>query len=70
MITTVEVGGVQVTDGDLVFGDIDGVVIVPRQHADEVLRLAFEKHATEDTMRDELRGGALLSEAFQRHRVL
>jgi regulator of RNase E activity RraA len=69
-ITTIEVGGVLVTDGDLVFGDIDGVVIVPSEHAAEVLQLAFEKHATEDTMRDELREGALLSEAFRRHRVL
>lgn len=69
-ITSVTVGGVDVHTGDLVFGDIDGVIVVPEESAPEVLRLAFEKQAAEDTMRDELRGGALLGEAFQRHRVL
>ncbi|MBX3028972.1 MAG: RraA family protein [Chloroflexi bacterium] len=69
-ITSVTMGGVEVRNGDLVFGDIDGVVIVPEAHAAEVLRLAFEKHDTEDTMRDELRAGSLLRDAFARHRVL
>ncbi len=69
-ITSVTVGGVDVHTGDLVFGDIDGVIVVPEESAPEVLRLAFEKQAAEDTMRDELRAGALLGEAFQRHRVL
>lgn len=69
-VATVTVGGVEVHDGDLVFGDIDGVVVVPREAASEVLRIAFEKHASEDTMRDELRAGSLLKDAFQRHRVM
>lgn len=69
-VASVTVGGVEVRTGDLVFGDIDGVIVVPGGSAPEVLRLAFEKQAAEDTMRDELRAGALLGEAFQRHRVL
>jgi regulator of RNase E activity RraA len=69
-VTSVTVGGVEVHTGDLVFGDIDGVIVVPGGSAPEVLRLAFEKQAAEDTMRDELRAGSLLGEAFQRHRVL
>lgn len=69
-VVSVVVGGVEIRAGDLVFGDIDGVVVVPEAHAAEVLRLAFEKQATEDTMRDELRAGALLKDAFARHRVL
>jgi regulator of RNase E activity RraA len=69
-VTKVVVGGVDVHTGDLVFGDIDGVVIIPEGAAAEVLRVAFEKQAAEDTMRDELRAGAMLKDAFQRHRVL
>jgi len=69
-VLSVVVGGVEVRAGDLVFGDIDGVVIVPQLQAPEVLRIAFEKHDTEDTMRDELRAGVLLKDAFERHRVL
>lgn len=69
-VPLVVVGGVEVRAGDLVFGDIDGVVIVPQEQATDVLRIAFEKHDTEDTMRDELRAGVLLKDAFERHRVL
>ena len=69
-VTSVVVGGVETRAGDLVFGDIDGVVVVAEEHAADALRIAFEKHDTEDTMRDELRAGALLKDAFARHRVL
>ncbi len=69
-VLSVVVGGVEIRNGDLVFGDVDGVVVVPADQAADVLRVAFEKHATEDTMRDELRAGVLLKDAFERHRVL
>lgn len=38
----VEVGGILVHPGDIVVGDVDGVVVVPRDHAGEVLKMARE----------------------------
>jgi 4-hydroxy-4-methyl-2-oxoglutarate aldolase len=38
----VRVGGIMVHPGDLVVGDVDGVVIVPHAHAQEVLKVAIE----------------------------
>jgi regulator of RNase E activity RraA len=35
--TTVTCGGVTVNAGDIVVGDEDGVVVVPKQHADAIL---------------------------------
>jgi len=64
------IGGVAVETGDLVFGDADGVVVVPRACAAEVLAGALEKVQAEDTVRDALRRGLSLGEVFRRHGVL
>jgi len=68
--TPIRCGGVAVVPGDLVFGDADGVIVVPRAVEDEALRRAFAKVAGENTTRDELAAGAKLADVFARHRVL
>jgi regulator of RNase E activity RraA len=68
--TPIRCGGVAVAPGDLVFGDADGVIVVPRAVEDEALRRAFAKVAGENTTRDELAAGAKLADVFARHRVL
>lgn len=67
---TIPVGGVAVSNGDLVLADDDGCVVVPADLEDEVVRLAFEKVAGEDVMRDILRKGANLREVFKEHGIL
>jgi regulator of RNase E activity RraA len=66
----VECGGVRVRSGDVVFGDVDGVVIVPQERLDEVVARATHKRSGEDRTRDELRAGKLLGEVFARHGIL
>jgi 4-hydroxy-4-methyl-2-oxoglutarate aldolase len=66
----VEVGGARVAPGDFVFGDVDGVVIVPRAIAPEAIRLALAKIEAEDSTREELLAGASLRSVFERHGVL
>jgi regulator of RNase E activity RraA len=66
----VECAGVKVRDGDIVFGDVDGVVVVPQERAAEVLARANEKVAGEGRTRDELRQGRLLREVFEKYRIL
>jgi regulator of RNase E activity RraA len=39
----VKSGNVVVNPGDIVFGDLDGVVVIPRQVERDIFRLAFEK---------------------------
>lgn len=46
----VQVGGTRVTAGDIVVADQDGVVVVPRAHAAEVLVLAQKLDNTEHSM--------------------
>ena len=68
--TPIRCGGVAVAPGDLVFGDADGVIVVPRAVEDEALRRAFAKVAGENTTRDELAAGAKLADVFAKYRVL
>jgi len=66
----VECAGVKVRNGDIVFGDADGVVVIPLERAAEVLARAKEKVAGEGRTRDELRQGRLLREVFEKYRIL
>ena len=63
-------GGVEVKPGDWVFGDIDGVVVIPDDLADQTLRNALDKVEGEDTVREELAAGQPLKRVFARHGIL
>ncbi|MDP6270133.1 MAG: RraA family protein [Alphaproteobacteria bacterium] len=66
----IECGGVGVATGDYVFGDVDGVVVVPQDCADEVFAKALEKVAAENATRDELLAGRTLGEVYDEYGVL
>lgn len=63
-------GGVRVEPGDLVFGDVDGVVVLPKAVAEEALRLAFEKVEGEDKTRQALLDGKSLKDVFEEFGIL
>lgn len=56
--------GVRVADGDIVFGDVDGIVIIPADSADEVVRLALAKVEGENTVRRMIDEGHSSQAAF------
>jgi regulator of RNase E activity RraA len=62
--------GVRVEPGDLVFGDADGVVVVPQTREAEVLKVAFDKINGEDHSIRELRNGGYLRDVFAKYGVL
>lgn len=66
----VQCAGVVVRPGDLVFGDVDGVVVVPREHEREVVARAIDKVRGENQSRDALRGGEPLGDVFRRLGIL
>ena len=49
--TTIQIGHTTIAPGDLVFGDLDGVAVVPRQIEREVVRQAQEKVSREHLVR-------------------
>ena len=66
----IEIDGVAAKNGDFILGDLDGVVIIPQECADEALRLAAEKVAGENVVRNELAAGASVSAVFKKHGIL
>ncbi|HVT52138.1 MAG TPA: RraA family protein [Dongiaceae bacterium] len=68
--TPVDCGGVKVRTGDIIFGDIDGVVVIPQECAVEVVEKAQRKITSENRTREELRQGRLLGEVYEKYGVL
>ena len=66
----VEIQGVRVAPGDIVFGDLDGVLVIPRQAEEEAIRRALEKVGTENKVRDAIRAGMGTVEAFKTFGVM
>jgi regulator of RNase E activity RraA len=62
--------GVEVRSGDLVFGDVDGVAIIPQQVAEETVARALEKVQQENASRADLEAGALLRDVYAKYGVL
>ncbi|SDX49296.1 4-hydroxy-4-methyl-2-oxoglutarate aldolase [Arthrobacter sp. cf158] len=60
----VRVGGLTVRAGDLVVGDSDGVVVVPRDAVDSVLDKADQRVADEQRILDEIRHGKSTLELY------
>ena len=66
----VEIHGVRITPGDIVFGDLDGVLVIPRHAEEEAIRKALEKASTENKVRDAIQGGMSTVEAFKTFGVM
>ena len=66
----IECGGVRVEPGDIVFGDVDGVVVLPAAIADDAIARALAKVTAENRTRDELLAGRLLAEVYAKYGVL
>ncbi|MBS3947043.1 MAG: RraA family protein [Dethiobacter sp.] len=67
---TIRCGGVKVEPNDLIFGDIDGVIVIPKVIAEDVIKAAREKVSKENVTRKELLDGKLLKEVYHKYGVL
>ena len=66
----IEIGQVTIHDGDLVFGDIDGVLIVPKEVIEETIEKALEKASGEKLVRKAIEGGMSATDAFKKFGIL
>lgn len=66
----IEIGQVTVQPDDLVFGDLDGVIIVPKKVEAEVIERALAKARGEKLVRKEIEAGMSSTAAFKKYGIL
>jgi len=66
----IEIQGVRIEPGDIVFGDMDGVCIVPRRAESDVFARALDKVRGENQVRRALEDGMSAREAFEKFGIL
>ena len=63
----VNIGDARVDAGDMLRGDADGIVAIPRAHEDAILAAAEEIDAVEERIRIAVQSGLSLREARVQH---
>jgi regulator of RNase E activity RraA len=66
----IEIGAVRVRPGDYLFGDIDGVCVIPVAAATEAFTKALEKARGEKLVRKALEAGSSAVAAFEKHGIM
>jgi 4-hydroxy-4-methyl-2-oxoglutarate aldolase len=66
----IEIQGTWISPGAVIFGDLDGVVVVPPEVEREVFERAVAKASAENVVRNEIENGMSSTEAFKKYGVL
>jgi regulator of RNase E activity RraA len=66
----IEIGQVRVRPGDILFGDVDGVLLVPAEAEEEVFAGALEKARGEKLVRRAIEEGSSAVEAFKKFGIM
>ncbi len=66
----IEIGGVRVRPGDILFGDIDGVCSVPQEAANDVFAQALEKTRGEKLVRKAIEAGISAVAAYEKYGII
>lgn len=66
----IEIEGIRINTGDIVFGDVDGVLVVPRKAEVEIFMGAIEKARGEKLVGQAIEAGMSASEAFRKFGIM
>jgi 4-hydroxy-4-methyl-2-oxoglutarate aldolase len=67
--TPIRIGGIAIAPGDWIFGDIDGLLVIPEAALDDVIARALSVKEREDIVRARLGEGEGIRELFETYRV-
>ena len=66
----IEMDGVRINPSDIIFGDLDGVLVIPKEVETEVIQKAYEKATGEKMVAEAIRGGMSTVESFAKHGIM
>jgi len=67
---TIEWDGVRISPGDIIFGDRDGVLIIPKETEEEAFAKAIEKARTEKLVLQSLQNGISAADTFHKFGIM
>ena len=66
----IEIEGVRINPGDIIFGDLDGVLCIPKEVEEETIKLAYEKATGEKMVAEGIRNGLPAKESWDRYGIM
>jgi 4-hydroxy-4-methyl-2-oxoglutarate aldolase len=66
----IDIGGVKINPGDLIFADKEGVLVIPGPVEEKCIALALQKAEAEDGFAAAVKGGMSVVEAFAKFGVM
>ncbi|MEM6530098.1 MAG: RraA family protein, partial [Chloroflexota bacterium] len=66
----IKMGSVHINPGDIIFGDIDGVCVIPQEAEKDVFTKALEKARGEKVVRKAIENGMSAADAFRTYGIL
>ncbi len=66
----IQMGATRIAPGDFVFGDIDGVCVIPYERHEEVFEKALEKVRGEQLVREAIQNGLSACDAFEKYGIM
>lgn len=66
----IEIRGVKIAPGDLIFGDMDGVCVIPQEAEGEIIQKAIEKAEGEKLVQKAIEAGMSACDAFEKFGIM
>ena len=66
----IEMAGVRIKPGDIVFGDLDGVCIVPQENEEDIIIKALEKAHGEKLVQKAIENGMSAVDSFKKYGIM
>jgi len=66
----IEIEGIRINPGDIIFGDMEGVLVVPKEHEEEIFTRAFEKAEGERIVLKKIQEGMSAVDAWTRFGIM